>query len=105
MGEMPFMDRIYLGPDTAKELVVYPGEGLNFFGTSPVASADRLRITLICAGRLPVILNPAGTKNTGMARIKLPTDLEAGDWEVIVSNLDLPATVTLPIKLRLVKQN
>src|SRR5258707_5677860 len=42
MGEVPFMERVYLGPDTAKELRVYQGENLILQGTFSVASVDDL---------------------------------------------------------------
>jgi len=103
MGEVPFMDRIYLGPDTPKELVVYPGEGLILGGTFPVASAEKLQVTLECAGRLSVVLTPIRLSDPKFVRINLPDDLDAADWDVSVRNLDVPAVVKLGTKLRLGK--
>jgi hypothetical protein len=103
MGELPFLDRIYLGPDTPKALVVYPGEGLILEGTFPVASAEKLQVTLECAGRLSVVLNPTRLPDPKFVRINLPDDLEAADWDITVRNLDVPAAAKLPTKLRLIK--
>ncbi len=105
MGEVPFMDLIYLGPDTPKVLVVFPGEGLILGGIFPVASAEDLQVTLECAGRLSVVLNPTSLSDPKFVKINLPDDLDAADWDVTVRNLDVRAAVTLPIKLRLVEAN
>lgn len=99
MGEVPFMDGIYFGPDTPKDLVVYPGEGLILGGTFPVSSAEKLQVTLECVGHLSIVLNPIALPNPKLARINLPEDLEAGDWDVIVGNDN--AAVKLPTKLRI----
>jgi hypothetical protein len=99
MGEVPFMDGIYFGPNTPKDLVVYPGEGLILGGTFPVSSAEKLQVTLECEGHLSIGLKPTALPNPKLARINLPDDLEAGDWEVTVS--DDNAAVKLPIKLRI----
>ena len=99
MGEVTFMDRIYLGPHTPKELVVYPGEGLILGGTFPVSSVEKLQVTLECAGQLSIVLNPIALPRPGSARINLPADLEAGDWDVTVSNDGV--AVKLPTKLRI----
>lgn len=99
MGEVPFMDGIYLGSDTPKELVVYPGEGLILGGTFPVSSAEKLQVTLECAGHISIGLNPITLPNPRLARINLPDDLDTGDWNLIVSNDD--AAVKLPTKLRI----
>ena len=99
MGEVPFMDRIYLGPHTPKELVVYPGEGLILGGTFPVSSAEKLQVMLECAGQLSIVLNPIALPKPQQVRINLPDDLEAGDWDVTVHNDD--AAVKLPTKLRI----
>jgi hypothetical protein len=102
MGDVPFMDGIYLGPDTPKELVVYPGEGLILGGTFPVSSAEKLQVTLECAGHPSIVLTPIPLPNPGSARINLPHDLGAGDWYVIVGNDN--AEVKLPTKLRVKAQ-
>ena len=96
------MDGIYLGPNTPKELVVYPGEGLILGGTFPVSSAEKLQVTLECAGHLSIVLDPITLPNPRLARINLPDDLGAGDWDVIVSNDD--AAVKLATKLRIKAQ-
>jgi hypothetical protein len=98
MGQVPFMERIDLGPDTPKDLVVYPGEGLILGGSFPVASAEKLQVTLECAGHLSIGLNPITLPNPRLVRINLPEDLEAGDWEVTVGNDN--AAVKLLTKLR-----
>ena len=98
MGDVPFMDVIYR-PDTPKDMVVYPGEGLILEGTFPVSSAEKLQVTLECAGHLAIVLKPITLPNPQMVRINLPDDLEAGDWDVIVSSDD--AAVKLPTKLRI----
>jgi hypothetical protein len=97
MGEVPFMDGIYFGPNTPKDLVVYPGEGLILGGTFPVSSAEKLQVTLECVGHLSIVLNPITLPNPKRARINLPEDLEAGEWDVTVGNDD--AAVKLPTKL------
>ena len=99
MGDVPFMDGITLGPDTPKELVVYPGEGLILGGTFPVSSAEKLQVTLECAGHLSIVLSPLALATPQFARINLPDDLEAGDWELTVSNDN--AAVKLKTKLRI----
>ena len=102
MGEVPFMDGIYFGPDTPKDLVVYPGEGLILEGTFPVSSAEKLQVTLECAGHLSIVLNPITLPNPRFARINLPEDLEAGDWDVTVGNDN--AALKLTTKLRIKAQ-
>jgi hypothetical protein len=98
MGEVPFMNVIYR-PDTPKDMVVYPSEGLILEGTFPVSSVEKLQVTLECAGHLSIVLNPIALPNPRLARINLPDDLEAGDWDVTVSSGD--AAVKLPTKLRI----
>ena len=102
-GEMPFIERIYLGPDTAKELTVYPGEKLTFGGTFPTASVEEVEFFLRSDGRAPVVLHPIGMGNPYEARITLPDDLAEGDWAIEVINQDNRASVTLPFKLRVPK--
>ena len=101
IGEVPFMERVYLGPDTAKELTVYPGEKLLLQGIFPVASVDDdLKVILQSDGRAPIVLPPIGVANPHGAKITLPDDLEGGDWSINVLNMTDRASVTLPIKLR-----
>ena len=100
MGEVPFMERVYLGPDTAKELTVYPGEKLILQGTFPVASVDDLEVILQSDGRAPIVLRPIAVTDPRGAKVTLPDDLEGGDWGINVLNMTDRASVTLPIKLR-----
>ena len=41
MGEVPFMDRIFIGPDTPEKLTVYAGEELILDGTFAIESVNR----------------------------------------------------------------
>lgn len=99
IGEVPFMDRISLGPATPPELVAYPGEGLILGGTFPVSSVEDLQVTLECAGRLAIVLKPIASSDPKLARINLPVDLDTGDWDVTVGNDQV--AVKLPVKLRI----
>jgi len=103
MGEVPFMERVYLGPDTAKELTVYPGEKLILQGTFPAASVSEVEVMLQSDGHTPVVLRPIEAANPRGAKISLPDDLENGDWTVTVLNVEDRASGTLPIKLRVGK--
>jgi hypothetical protein len=100
MGEVPFMERIYFGPDTAKELTVYPGEKLILQGTFPVESVDDLEVSLHSHGRDPIVLKLIGVTNPRGAKVTLPDDLEGDDWSINVLNMTDRASVTLPITLR-----
>jgi len=102
MGEVPFMEGIYIGHGSPGELVVYPGEGLILGGTFPVASAEKLRVTLECAGHPAITLNPITLPNPRSVRINLPEDLASGDWDVTVSNDN--AAVKLATRLRIKAQ-
>jgi hypothetical protein len=93
-------ERVYLGPDTAKELTVYPGERLILQGTFPVASVDDLEVILQSDGRAPKVLQPIEVASPRGAKITLPDDLEGGDWSIDVLNMTDRVSVRLPIKLR-----
>jgi hypothetical protein len=103
MGEVLFMDRVYLGPDTPKTLAVYRGEKLTLQGTFPVASAEDLQVILRCEGRAAIVLHPTDAANPRGASITMPDDLEDGEYDVEVMNLGDRASTMLPIKLRLDK--
>ncbi len=103
MGEVPFMERVYLGPDTAKELTVYPGEKLILQGTFPAASVNEVEVILQGDGHAPVVLRPIEMANPRGAKISLPDDLEDGDWTVTVLNVEDRASGMLPLKLRVGK--
>jgi hypothetical protein len=103
MGELPFMDRIYLGPDTPRALTVYPGEKLILLGTFPVEAVADVEITLKCDGRAPVTLHPIEVTSPRGAKVTLPDDLEDGDWEVSVRNIGDGESVKLPINLGISK--
>ena len=100
MGVVPFMERVYLGPDTGKELIVYPGEKLILQGTFPAASVNEVEVMLQSDGHAPVVLRPIEVANPRGAKISLPDDLENGDWTITVLNVEDRASGTLPIKLR-----
>jgi hypothetical protein len=103
MGEVPFMERIYLGPDTPKTLIVYPGEKLILQGTFAVESAEDLEVILQCDSHASVVLHPIEVANPRNAKIILPDDLEDGDWDVNVLNIGDRASTMLPTKLRIQK--
>ena len=105
IGEVPFMDPVPLGPDTAKELTVYPGEKLILQGTFPAATLEQVEVILQSDGRAPVVLRPVEVTNPRGAKISLPENLEFGDWSISVLNLDKRASVTLPIRLRILENS
>jgi hypothetical protein len=105
MGAVPFIDRIYLGPDTADTLMVYPGEKVILQGTFPVEFVADVEVILECDGHVPVVLHPMEVVNPRGAKISLPDDLEDGDWEVIVLNIGDGASMKLPIKLEVTKKS
>ena len=103
MGEVPFMERIYFGPDTPKEVTVYPGEKLILQGTFPAASVNEMEVILQGDGHAPVVLRPSEVANPRGAKISLPDDLEDGDWTVTVLNVEDRTSGMLPVKLRVGK--
>jgi len=105
IGSLSFVKRIYIGPDTPDRLLVYRGESLLLQGTFPVESVDKLQVSLENDAHVQLLLNPTKVVNPAEAKIKLPQDLETGEWRLTIRNQDDGAALVLPTRLQFAKEN
>jgi hypothetical protein len=100
MGDVPFLDAIPIGADTAKSMKFYPGEALILNGTFPVGSAEEISVVLKSEEGSAISLNAVAGRTPRYLRINLPSDLAAGDYELYLSIAGSGAESKLPMMLR-----
>ena len=105
MGELPFIARVPLGPETPKTLTVYPGEKLVLEGTFPVESTEDIRVTLQNEDHLPVVINAREGGSPRRAKIQLPETLDEGEWEATVHSVNDGSSMKLPTRLKVLKRD
>jgi hypothetical protein len=99
MGEVPFLDAIPLGHDTAKSIRFYPGEALILEGTFPVASAEEISVVLKSEVGTAISLKAVAGRTPRYLRTNLPSDLAAGDYELHLTITGNGAESILPMML------
>jgi hypothetical protein len=105
IGNLSLVERIYIGPDTPDRVLVYRGESLLLQGTFPVESVDRLQVSLENDAHVQLLLNPTKVVNPAEAKIRLPQDLDTGEWRLTIRNQDDGAALVLPTRLQFAKEN
>jgi len=100
-GENPV--DLWPGPDRAKSFKARPGDLILMNGLFPVAGADKLKVLLVRFGQVVELdVSEANEKDPwfGLFRMKLPTDIGSGDWQMILRAIDgTEHVVPIPIRI------
>jgi hypothetical protein len=95
---------LWPGPDRPKSFSANPGSVIVISGSFPVADVSRLSFTLFGpSGSVPLAASEFDEKAEwfGELRVKLPLELEKGDWRMKVAVVDDGTESELPINIHI----
>ena len=100
-GENPV--DMWPGPDRAIRFKARPGDLIMIHGQFPVAGANELKVLLMRLGEVVELdVTEANEKDQwfGLVRMKLPSDIGSGDWQMVVRAIDgTEHVVPIPIRI------
>ncbi len=96
--------QLWPGPDRTKIFGAAAGDVVVLHGQFPVADATKVKVSLIGLGQVIELKATELDEKAnwfGDVTVKLPEDLQAGGWRMVVSDVDDGTSVEVPIVIRI----